>query len=328
MRRFGSGAVGAVLFTVLTMAAWQGPAWAQVSPSTIHGIRPDAGTGPAREAARLTNATLPIKIHSVALPTKPHIYTIWYGDWSDNSYAQIIGDLFANLSGSPRFYINHSYFNGITGFNGKPMSGGGPTGFFEYRGRTSQPYSRGKKLGDAEIQDVIQDALSGGLSHDPEAFYVVLTAADVTVTGRNGEAFCSAMCGYHQAATRADFKNAPYAVIPNPLNCSSCEAQTTGPNGNAAADAMASVIVHELDEMVTDPWLAEYFDDNGAESADKCAWTFGTEYKAPNGARANVHLGSRDYLIQQGFVKDFWSPTGSRPGFCAMRNDNDKPPQR
>jgi hypothetical protein len=50
---------------------------------------------------------------------------------------------------------------------------------------------------------------------------------------------------------------------------------------------------------VTDPGLDAWFDANGAENADKCAWTFGSTYTAPNGAMANMHLGSRDYLVQQ-----------------------------
>jgi hypothetical protein len=37
----------------------------------------------------------------------------------------------------------------------------------------------------------------------------------------------------------------------------------------------------------------------GAENADKCAWTFGSTYTTANGATANMHLGSRGYVIQQ-----------------------------
>jgi hypothetical protein len=46
--------------------------------------------------------------------------------------------------------------------------------------------------------------------------------------------------------------------------------------------------------------------------ADKCAWNFGTTYKAPNGALANVHLGTRDYLVQQ-----LWLPS-KNGGSCAL----------
>jgi hypothetical protein len=75
---------------------------------------------------------------------------------------------------------------------------------------------------------------------------------------------------------------------------------------------MASIIAHELEEAVTDPDLNAWYDGRGAENADKCAWTFGTTYHAPNGALANVALGSRNFLIQQN-----WVNSGS--GFCALK---------
>src|SRR5262249_17734567 len=47
------------------------------------------------------------------------------------------------------------------------------------------------------------------------------------------------------------------------------------------------------------------------ENADKCAWTFGTEYHTANGARANMRLGTRDYLIQQNWVN-------AGAGYCSL----------
>ncbi len=41
-----------------------------------------------------------------------------------------------------------------------------------------------------------------------------------------------------------------------------------------ALRAAASVSGHELSETVTDPRLNAWYDKNGAENADKCAWTF------------------------------------------------------
>ena len=78
-----------------------------------------------------------------------------------------------------------------------------------------------------------------------------------------------------------------------------CAAQTTSPNGNAGADGMASIIMHEAEEATTDPDLNAWYDKSGAEDADKCAWTFGTTSTASNGSKYNITLGSRQYLIQQ-----------------------------
>ena len=73
---------------------------------------------------------------------------------------------------------------------------------------------------------------------------------------------------------------------------------------------MASVIAHELEEMVTDPNLNAWFDLRGAENADKCAWTFGTTYTV-NGALANMQLGTRNYLIQRNWVN-------ASGGYCSL----------
>jgi hypothetical protein len=74
---------------------------------------------------------------------------------------------------------------------------------------------------------------------------------------------------------------------------------------------MASTIAHVLDGTVTNPAGSGWFDRYGLENADKCAGTFGQTYTTANGARANLRLGQRDFLIQQNWVND-------RRGRCAM----------
>jgi hypothetical protein len=167
-----------------------------------------------------------------------------------------------------------------------------------YAGSTTDSYSHGTALSDAQIQAVVSSAITTHkLPSDTRGVYFVLTSADVTATS----GFCTQYCGWHTHGTisGADIK---YSFIGNPDRCpSACEAQTTGPNGNAGADGMASIISHELEEATTDPDLNAWYDRRGQENADKCAWTFGTTYTA-NGAQANMKLGTRDYLIQRNWV--------------------------
>jgi len=47
------------------------------------------------------------------------------------------------------------------------------------------------------------------------------------------------------------------------------------------------------------------------ENADLCAWTFGPVGTSANGAKTNIHLGARDYLIQQNWLNAIG-------GFCGM----------
>jgi hypothetical protein len=68
---------------------------------------------------------------------------------------------------------------------------------------------------------------------------------------------------------------------------------------------MATVMAHELAESATDPVLNAcqwYGADLGQENGDKCAWQWGTTYTSANGARANVRLGPRDFLLQMNWV--------------------------
>ena len=122
-------------------------------------------------------------------------------------------------------------------------------------------------------------------------------------------------CGWHTHA-KIGGTDIKYAFVGDPTRCpSACEVQTTGPNGTSGADGMANVIAHELSEAATDPDLNAWYDRRGYENADKCAWTFGSTYKANNGATANVQFGSRDYLIQRNWVN-------ASGGYCAMGYTN------
>jgi hypothetical protein len=223
-----------------------------------------------------------------------NVYFIWYGNWAGNTATTILPDLASHIGGTPYYNINTTY----TGVSGKVT----------YAGSTTVAYPYGTSLSDAQILQVVTDAINGGkLPKDTSGVYFVLTSSDVTASS----GFCTQYCGWHDHATvgGSDIK---YAFVGNADRClSACADQTVGPNGNAGADAMASIFSHELEEANTDPDLNAWYDTRGQENADKCAWTFGTTYKAANGALANVKMGTRDYLIQQNWVN-------ASGGYCSM----------
>jgi Phosphate-induced protein 1 conserved region len=227
-----------------------------------------------------------------------NVYYIWYGNWSGNSATTILTDLAQNMGGSPYFNINTTYYDGSNTHVSNSV---------HYAGSTTDSYSQGTSLSDAQIQAVVSSAISSGrLPKDTNAVYFVLTSSDVTASS----GFCTQYCGWHTHGTisGSDIK---YSFVGNPDRCpSACEQQTTGPNGNAGADGMASIIAHELEEAVTDPDLNAWYDTRGQENADKCAWTFGATYTVSNGSQANMKLGTRDYLIQQNWVN-------ASGGYCA-----------
>lgn len=274
-----------------------------------------------------TTATTPIVYHNGPVMTQVSaIYIIWYGNWkqsngSDTSAGQqLIRDAIYGLSiGGP---LSHS---GVTtGANsalgsytqsaaltppGGKVSSIASSNISEYTDSYSQglPKAGTASLSDAGVTAVVKNAMTkSGWIPDANAIYLVLTSSDVSETS----GFCSKYCGWHTYTTSLNVAKTPvkYAFIGNANRCiASCAPQSTSPNSNPGVDGMISVIAHELEETVTDPQLNAWYDKNGAENADKCAWTFGSStgnMKSSVGPYYNVTLpiksgGNKNYLIQR-----------------------------
>jgi hypothetical protein len=265
-----------------------GKGWGEVAPG-----------GKGKRNPKLGGGTNGIAYHGgpVMLST-PKVFYIWYGGWNGNTATTILTDLAQNIGSSPYFNINTTYFDG---------SNRHVTGAISYGGSMSMGYTYGTALSDNEIQQIVADAVASQLPKDTNGVYFVLTSADVSATS----GFCTQYCGWHASGNIAG-SDIKYAFVGNPDRCpNACEEQTIGPNGNAGADGMASIIAHELEESVTDPDLNAWYDRRGMENADKCAWTFGSTYATANGALANMKLGPSDYLIQRNWVN-------ASGGFCAQ----------
>jgi hypothetical protein len=265
-----------------------------VRPTGRYAIRPATATtdSMAAEPDVAMSTSNGISYHGgpIMLGTT-NIHYIWYGNFGAGLQT-ILTDLASHIGGSPYFNINTTYTNG---------SGTRVSNSVAFADAVSDNYSHGNSLDDGDIQDIVAQ----NNPTDTHGVYFVVTAWDVDET----QGFCSSYCGWHNHANIGG-RDIKYAFIGNGARCpSACEAQPAGPNGTTGADGMASIIAHELEETVTDPHLDAWFDGNGEENADKCAWDFGTEYTAPNGTLANMKIGSRDYLIQRNWVN-------ASGGFC------------
>jgi hypothetical protein len=224
-------------------------------------------------------------------PTK--IFYIWYGAWAPgNSTVTILEDLAKNLGGSPYFNINTGYSDN-TGARVKNT--------VTFGGSIFVGHFFGSSLSSEDIEDVVQEEVDvGAVPKDPNAVYFVITSSDVA-----NEGMCTSWCGWHLSGTinGSDLK---YSFIGSPDVCpTSCgwdNHSLTGPNGNQEADGMASIIAHELSESVYDPdFDAWHNSTTPTEGGDVCSLDAGHTYTAGTGT-ANVHLGSRDFLIQQEWV--------------------------
>jgi hypothetical protein len=219
-------------------------------------------------------------------------YYIWYGSQWDTGSQNTLTNLGQKIGGSPYFNINTTYYN---------ASNTHVVNSVTLAGSTTNSGTYGTRLTDANIQSIVTDAInSGALPSDANGVYFVLT--DKATTATSG--FCTQYCGWHTNATIGG-KNIKYAFVGDAeTQCASaCGVNNPSPNGTPGADAMASVVAHELEEAVTDPdgnaWYSTY---NGYENGDKCAWNFGATSTASNGAKYNQTFGTMKYLIQQNWV--------------------------
>jgi hypothetical protein len=269
------------------------------------GATPDGkGGGTATSVKGESQAVTNIIYHGgPVLNTKAgvNVYLIWYGNWSGNTATTILPTFVTDENKSAYYKINTTYY----GQNNSQFV----TGKVHLSGQANDNYSHGTTLTDSAIFQIVQGQISAGsLPLDDNALYFVLTSQDVN----ESSGFCTVYCGWHTHGSYSG-KDVKYSFVGNAARClSACAAQSNGPNGNGGADAMASVMAHELEETVTDPDLNAWYFSTGAENADECAWTFGTEYTAPNGTKANMNMNGHDYLIQQNWVQ---SNTNGR---CAL----------
>lgn len=268
---------------------------------------------PSSVSNYLSTAVIPqngIQFHGgpvLGVSTVPNIYYIWYGNWTNDPGVSILTDLAKNIGSSAYYTINSTY----TDKYGIPIKSA--TGSFA---SYIDNYSGGTTLSDPGVLTVVTSAISKGkLPISTNAIYFVLASSDV----KESSGFCTKYCGWHSSANIKSGKstvNIKYAFVGNPSQqCpNSCEAQTTAsPNNNPGADAMASVVAHEISEAVTDPNLNAWYETaTGYENADKCSWKFGQGTAVGNGSLYNTIIGTRAFYIQQN-----WVNVGT--GYCGLQ---------
>jgi hypothetical protein len=118
-------------------------------------------------------------------------------------------------------------------------------------------------VSDSGIRNFIAAQFRGGLSWNSNIIYGVYLPPGMKVTMSGSS--CSTFCGYHGHFTYNGF-DIRYAVFPY-LNCNACKLSNL-----TVADMMTIVVSHEIREAVTDPQLNAWYDDQGYEADDKCAW--------------------------------------------------------
>jgi len=128
----------------------------------------------------------------------------------------------------------------------------------------SQPAK--SNVSDSGIRSFISGLFnSGKVQPATNIIYGVYLPAGVRVTMNGGGASCSTFCGYHGHFNYGG-TDIRYAVFPY-LDCNACKLSNL-----SVADMITIVASHEIREAVTDPQLNAWYDNQGYEADDKCAW--------------------------------------------------------
>jgi len=273
-------------------------------------------TTSAQNATANQSATTPMKTDSKMLyhggPVLlgiQDVYIIFYGSWSDASDTTtmlILSDFLSTIGNTPYMQINSGYTNSTS----QPASAA-----LVYGGSVVEgSYSHGVELTDSDLQGIIYDQIVNfHLPQDPQGIYVIVASADISSTATG---FCIPGAPPYHGNGIIFGARTQYVFLGHPNRCPTVAgAQFTGgptPNGNFAGDAMVTNLAHALNSLLTNPLRNAWYDRYGLENADKCTTTFGQTYTTANGARANIRLGNRDFLLEQNWVN------APHKGYCAL----------
>jgi hypothetical protein len=247
-----------------------------------------------------------------------NVYVIWYGCWAGNcgnlgdaQTMALVVQFLIGIGNSPYAQINSTYTD---------ASGQLAASAFIYGGDSiDSSYSRGVDLTPSDITNIISDKVNNfQLPQDSQGIYIIVSSADIASTATG---FCSPSAPPYHGRGIVNGSPVNYIFLGNPKRCPSVAGPQFSPSGPTpnntyAGDVLVSNLAHALNGILTNPLGNGWYDRYGLENADKCQDalghpSFGQTYLTANGARANVRLGSVDFLIQQNWVND-------RKARCAM----------
>jgi hypothetical protein len=161
-------------------------------------------------------------------------------------------------------------------------------------------------LSDAELRTELQSVMSSNQWHTSDSgiqnLFFIFTPKGVGSCVGSSCAYTN-YCAYHWAIAGSlpdGSDSTLYAIQPYAAQTYRIYTCDSGqhPN-NTTADATLNVVSHEHNEAITDELGTAWYDSQGAENGDKCAWNFGTAIGGLSGFLYNQAIGTGHYYLQQ-----------------------------
>ena len=219
----------------------------------------------------------------------------YFQDVGGNGLNQVNAQYYEVISGTQHFIMNSSHMvSAIVDTSPYPIAGSGCAG------------NGANCIDDAQVQaEVTKVITANALPVNKSTMYFVFTASGEAScfgptqcfkpAGSTGSNFV--FCAYHSfyplSGQNVIYANMPYGASAFQNGCTSL---SSFPNGSAA-DIVLSTTSHEHMEATTDPYLDAWFDVNGEENGDKCAYNYGALNF--DGGLANELWNGNFYALQQ-----------------------------
>jgi len=226
------------------------------------GQSPAVATPFARAAALLTYHNGPV------IKASKTQAIFWGPQWSNGSFpADVIpglDQLYSGWGGSRYNGLNTEYgdatskITSASTYLGHVFDGtAAPTGALS----TTQAVAEGCKI--------------SGNNPDPNALYIIYTPTFPSNVG---------YCAWHSWGNCSNDAPIQVAYEPNPAGVAGCDPTDTWTTHSQMLASLANTSSHELAETETDPRGTGWYDRQGNENADKCAWQFSASVTLANGS--------------------------------------------
>ena len=304
----------AVLGLTFVLASVVAGPVAASAPSAAKTVGPPArirGVIPVHELAKPAGPTRTSNLtwHGGPVMHANRVYTIFWGastSW-DAGYISTINTYFKNVGAdngkTSNVYSSDTQYsdaNGNLAYN--VLFGASWSDTTAYPASLCTDKATTICLRDDQLQAEVRAAMAANAwpavgADGVQSLFFVFTPKGVGSCAGTSCAY-SSYCAYHSWIGSGSgailYANQPYAV--QNYRIYTCDSGQR-PNG-VTADATINLISHEHNEAITDPQGSAWFDSQGAENGDKCAWNFGSA-SGPAGAQYNQTIGGSHYYLQQ-----------------------------